>query len=199
MPLSCIKPIIAEDSSPWYHEAELSSLEHELADFEKSLPSELKWSHENLALRSYTPTLTSYVMLHSWWYSAQCDLYRFLVPGIRESVSEETARTTPTDYVYSCRQKCLQSAIGHTKLWSMVHQLRIPRAVNDQLLAVHVYHCAQVLFFSNDLIIQQSEDVFESGFGLLKPALALVEDLSSVYPMLKDIVSHCYYLFTFIF
>lgn len=75
----------------------------------------------------------------------------------------------------------------------MVQQLHIPRAVNDQLLAVHVYQCAQVIFYSQGLIIDQNEDRFESGLRLLRPGLALVEELSTFYPMLKEIVRNCHH------
>ena len=94
--------------------------------------------------RATTSSFTTFVMLHAHWHQIFCDLYRFLVPGRRESVSTEAFTATPPAFAAHCQQECLATAREALDFFSLIHDLPERKRVDDTFFGVIAYHCASI-------------------------------------------------------
>lgn len=137
--------MIASGESSWHTRAELEGLFNQLIDARSCMPDALQSSSQNLTFRATTSSFTTFVMLHAHWHQIFCDLHRFLIPGMRESVSPQAFAATPPDYVERCQQQCLPSAQNAIDPFVRVHDLPNRKRIDDSLFGVIAYYCAQVL------------------------------------------------------
>ena len=137
--------MIASGQSPWHTRAELEGLYNQLLHAQSGLPDEIQDTPQNLIFRATTSSFTTFVMLHAHWHQISCDLYRFLIPGTRESVSQEAFAATPPAYVGQCQQQCLQSAQNAIDLFVRVYDLRERKRIDDSFFGVIAFHAAQIL------------------------------------------------------
>lgn len=181
--------VIAEGRSPYESRSELAALESELAEFKSSLPETMKLTTGNLSLRGYTTSRTRYIMLHVWWYQCHCDLYRFMIPRIRESISEEAMRSTPEAYVQYCQQKAADNALNALRLFTEVKKLANPISIADQMVAICCYQCARIIIVS--YMMPGIEGLDRRNLAEIDQLYVLVnilEDLVKFYPQVGIIV-----------
>jgi hypothetical protein len=107
------RQVILSGTSPYHSRTQLRSLDLELSSFEESLPDELQLNDNRLMIMCHSDEARAYTMLHTLLLSSRCDLHRFLIPGIRESVSPEAMNQTPREYIDYCQQRCLQTALKY--------------------------------------------------------------------------------------
>lgn len=87
----------------------------------------------------------AYIMLHTLVLSSRCDLHRFLIPGIRESVSPEAMNQTPREYMDYCQQRCLQTALKYIDMWSTIRQMETNSRVGTPTSAVVTYQVVKII------------------------------------------------------
>jgi hypothetical protein len=93
------------------------TLRQKLADFEQRLPSNLKFVSRNLYLHTSNAQRITFIMLQSWWYECHCNLYRFSLPGFRESIDLSSQNAT---FAHHCQQQVLESAISQSTFWRSI-------------------------------------------------------------------------------
>ncbi|CAI4213661.1 unnamed protein product [Parascedosporium putredinis] len=128
--------VVLEKSSPFVSREELCALDEELVLFKTTLPDELETDDAQLKLMCHSSEARTYVMLHSTIHLCRCDLYRFLVPGIREAVSSEAMENTPPEYIDHCQRQCLGSALSLCDLWSKLYHLETDRDIDSPTLVI---------------------------------------------------------------
>ncbi|KEF59269.1 uncharacterized protein A1O9_04113 [Exophiala aquamarina CBS 119918] len=124
----------------------LQTLEHELEALRLSLPLGSIFTTKNVFLRAYTPERTMFVMFHVWWHQCHCDLYRFTIPGFREALPADELEALPKVFSSYCRKKCLEHALGVSKVISCVIELGEDIFITDPSIAICSFHSARILF-----------------------------------------------------
>ncbi|KAM5356453.1 hypothetical protein ACJ41O_003099 [Fusarium nematophilum] len=179
--------VILDGSSPFLSRGQLRSLDLELASFEESLPEELQLNDNRLMLMCHSDEARAYTTLHTLLLSCRCDLHRFLIPGIRESVSPEAAEQTPREYADYCQRRCLQSALGHCDLWSRVRRLETSSRIETPTLAVVTYQSVKIIDHLSNLLPLRGEHSLE----VVKEKLSDAMFIASRSQMGFDWVASC--------
>ncbi|CAL5873992.1 uncharacterized protein PFLUO_LOCUS8277 [Penicillium psychrofluorescens] len=149
------KGVRRSGASPVATKGRLEALQRELQTLQDRLPEDLRLSPSQLLLKTHSPDRDGYILLHTLWFQCHCDLYRFLIPGIRESVSEAAMCATPPELIDTYQRACLSNAIQLCDLWSTTHaNLRNlgEETVDDLFLPVSIYQVAQILHHLHHLL-----------------------------------------------
>ncbi|KAH7141352.1 hypothetical protein B0J13DRAFT_585736 [Dactylonectria estremocensis] len=131
--------------SPYTSREELHSLDRELISFKTSLPKDLQLNSERLIIMCHSEEARGYIVLHTLLYLCRCDLFRFLIPGIRESVSTSAVEQTPPAYTDYCQQRCLESAVWCCEFWSHIGHAEMRHPVEGGTLTIALYQCIKII------------------------------------------------------
>lgn len=177
------KKIISSKTNPYTARDSIKYLDNLLNDFALNLPNHLRDNSRNLLCRAYTSDLAGYVTLHSLWHQCYCDLYRMMIPGIRESVQGSVQQEVPLAYAEQCRKLCLLHAVEMCRLWSdTLHEADLSR-LTDQSIGIYTYQCANIISnlweFGHDDSLKISLQIIAS----------VLERLATIYPIVAEIVS----------
>ena len=137
--------VILSGTSPYQSRMQLRSLDLEILSFEESLPDELQLNDNRLMIMCHSDEARAYIMLHTLVLSSRCDLHRFLIAGIRESVSPEAMNQTPREYMDYCQQRCLQTALKYIDMWSTIRQMETNSRVGTPTSAVVTYQVVKII------------------------------------------------------
>lgn len=121
-----------------------------------------------------------YIRLHTVWLQSYIDLYRFLVPGIRESVSREVIPNTPGEYVSYCQHNVLTRIVQLFDFWSEFFKNCENEPVKDIYFGVSLYQASQIIDKLQHLL--QQINPFGDINGIRKKLQAA---LDVVYPELR--------------
>ncbi|KAJ5623071.1 hypothetical protein N7490_011676 [Penicillium lividum] len=179
--------VIAEGSIVHDSRNELLQLEHNLQELHSSLPKSMAFDRSNLSLRAFSPLLQRYVMFHVMWHQCHCDLYRFMLPGIPDSLSDEVLEKTPPEYAFYCQRQAIQHAKKLVDLFQQVH--KVGNQVVDSTIIICVYQCTQILIRSCYLgLLGSDQDGIEMLYQLMSATnvLSAVNDFS---PVTNELVS----------
>ncbi|KAL4742522.1 hypothetical protein BDV11DRAFT_202620 [Aspergillus similis] len=168
-------------NSPAEGRTAMEALQVELNTFERRLPVELKLTPQRLVIMGHSREAATYAGLHALWMLCHCDLYRFCVPGIRESVSKEALVRTPSAFTEYCQQACFSMAVRLCGLWSDLYHLDSSEYFGDEFLAVSIYQVTQILHHLPHLMPEHGENRVESLKKKLNEALQLAAPLRWVY------------------
>ncbi|CBF81676.1 fungal specific transcription factor domain-containing protein [Aspergillus nidulans FGSC A4] len=163
-------------NSPAESSAAMEALLAELNTFERTLPPELKLTPQRLVVMGHSREAATYAGLHALWTMCHCDLYRFCVPGIRESLAR-----TPSNFKDYCQQACFSMAVQLCGLWSDLYHLESSEYFGDEFLAVSIYQVTQILHHLPHLMSEHGENSVESLKKKLNKALQLAAPLRWVY------------------
>ncbi|KAL3455362.1 hypothetical protein BJX64DRAFT_72484 [Aspergillus heterothallicus] len=175
------KDVRRSGKSPVEGRPQMRSLQAELDMFEQGLPPELKLAPQRLAVAGHSREASSYAGLHSLWMMCHCDLYRFCVPGIRESVPKDALAITPPDFIEYCQQECLDKAIQFCDLWSHLYRLESSESLGDEFLAVSIYQVTQILHHLPRFLPESGDHCIASLKTKLSEALELASPLTQIY------------------
>lgn len=175
-PFRYSRKVISSKQSPWDTRDELEGLRDQLLQARSNLPDELQPTKQNLLFRATTSSFTTFVMLHAHWHQILCDLYRFLVPGRRESVTTEAFTATPPAFAAHCQQQCLVTAREAIDFFAQIHDLPERKRVDDTFFGVIAYHCA--------LIVRTLSGRFPTAVDL--DGLPLSQQLQKLTDLLKE-------------
>ncbi|KAH7152943.1 hypothetical protein EDB81DRAFT_945868 [Dactylonectria macrodidyma] len=137
--------VILDGASPYTSREELHSLDRELISFKTSLPEDLQLNSERLIIMCHSEEARGYIVLHTLLYLCRCDLFRFLIPGIRESVSASAMEQTPRAYIGYCQQSCLESAVWCCEFWSHIGHAEMRHPVEGGTLTIALYQCIKII------------------------------------------------------
>ncbi|KAJ5110666.1 hypothetical protein N7532_001201 [Penicillium argentinense] len=183
------KQIITNKANPYDSRSEIQALSTKLQMFIASLPAHLQNTLPNLLSRAYTSDICGYVGLHTLWHQCHCDLYRFMIPGIRESIPEYILRTVPTSYADECRRLCLHYANEMCKLWTETMREADMSRITDQAMGIYAYQCANILINLWDLDSQGCKPSDCELRRSLAGIVGLLERLAGIYPIVAEIKS----------
>lgn len=163
---------------------ELVGLETELGAFAESLPADIQLNTDRLDIMARSRDFSGYIRLYTVWLQCYCDLYRFLVPGLRESVSQEAMHATPQDYVSYCQHNVLARAVQLCSMWVESFKYQPHGVVNDIYLGVSAYQVSQIVGNLRHLLVAPDKDNHDFGTTEdVRKALQLA--LAMVHPSLK--------------
>ncbi|KAH8671637.1 fungal-specific transcription factor domain-containing protein [Xylariales sp. PMI_506] len=153
--LGYTKRVRREGSSPATSRNELEALDADLMNFAEFLPTHLKLDPETLLLMAHTTEVEPYIMIHTRWILSKCDLFRFLVPGIREAVPMSAFENTPADYIHYCQQAGLESALRLCDFWAQIRSLDIQWPARDVFslsAIISIYQAAQIIHHLSSML-----------------------------------------------
>lgn len=177
------KKIISSKANPYTARDSIQNLDNMLSNFATRLPHHLQDNPRNLLCRAYTSDLAGYVTLHSLWHQCYCDLYRMMIPGIRESVPELVQREVPATYAEQCRSLCLHHAVEMCSLWSDILREADLSRLTDQSIGIYAYQCANIIANLWDL---DHDDTLKIS---LQTIASILERPATMYPIVAEIVS----------
>jgi hypothetical protein len=147
----------------------VKQLASELDDFEASLPPSFRFSEKNLLLRTFSPRLCPFLLVHIWFRQCYCDLYRIALTGLVEALSPEQTNHLPTQFVEECRRKCFENAQALSEIFRSFRVLKHGCPAMELEVFACAYQCARLIFHSTR----------QSG-----PSLGLTEDTA------KELAQH---------
>lgn len=187
--------VISEGSKAHDSRSELLQLESDLQKLKRSQPESMAFSERNLNLRAYSPHLKRYVMLHTMWHQCHCDLYRFMLPGIRESLPDEVLSTTLPEYTLYCQTQ----AVEHAK--ALVDILRTVQKVcrqtpQDPGIIICVFQCTRILIRAFDIGLLGSHSTAIETLYQLKSVTKILLPITSIHQSADQLVSYTLYVST---
>ncbi|KAL4752991.1 hypothetical protein BDW72DRAFT_211050 [Aspergillus terricola var. indicus] len=168
-------------NSPAKSRTAMEALQVELNTFERSLPVEFKLTPQRLVIMGHSREAATYAGLHALWMMCHCDLYRFCVFGIRESVSKDALARTPSNFIEYCQQACFSMAVRLCGLWSDSYHFESSEYFCDEFLAVSIYQVTQILHHLPHLKSEHGENNVETLKKKLNEALQPAAPLRLVY------------------
>lgn len=159
----------------------MEALQIELNMFERNLPAELRLTPQRIVIMGHSREASIYAGLHSLWMMCHCDLYRFCIPGIRESVSKEALASTPPDFVEFCQRTCLDFCIRFCEAWSNFFHLESSECLVGEFLVISIYQVAQILHHLQHLLPEEGDHCIASLREKLGEALELARPFERVY------------------
>ncbi|KAI9642458.1 hypothetical protein NHQ30_009263 [Ciborinia camelliae] len=180
--LEYTRNLIRENSNPYDSQVMLRKLEAELEQLRSSLPENLQYNEDNLFLRAYSPQLTRFVMFHVLWQQCHTDLYRFIFPGTKYSISDTILENTPQEYVQYCQRKAFEHAIMILDICHAVQSIG-HTLISDTGIATCVYQCSNIIIRAADIVGFRSEE--ERG-----RIMARLEKVTDILEGLREVNSH---------
>jgi hypothetical protein len=110
-----------------------------------------------------------------------CDLYRFCVPGIRESVSKKALSLTPPDFVEYCQRACLDFSVRFCESWSDFYHLESNESLGGEFLVISIYQVVQILHHLRHLLPDQGDICIASLKTKLVEALQIAKPLERIF------------------
>jgi hypothetical protein len=102
-----------------------------------------------------------YFMLNTLYLQCYLDLYRFLVPGVLESISTEAFSNTPAQYIGYCQERCLHYAIELCNFWSAFYAVNKFLKVRQMIYAAMLYQVVQILVNLRDRFASAPEPLYD--------------------------------------
>jgi len=125
-------------------------------------------------------------MLHTTWYQLHCDLYRLLVPRIREAVSRTALLSVPADFIAYCQGQCFRWATKLLGFWSSVFHVPNRKRILDCHLGVCAYQASQIVRQLKHLC--DGGDTAERLYAQLKDMLEMLKEIEDAMPFVKPYV-----------
>jgi hypothetical protein len=167
------------------------ALRQKLSDFEQRPPSNLRFVNRNLYLQANNAQKMTFIMLQSWWLECHCDLYRFSLPGFRESVDLTSQNA---HFVEECQQQALQSAQAQSKFWQSI--ISMGRGlISDPIIVVLVHSNTRTLLACRKLRDQHGWETNSTPGGpndistLLASNVSFLDELAKRMPRIAVAVS----------
>jgi hypothetical protein len=171
---------------------QLYTLRQKLSSFEQRLPSNLRFITRNLYLHTNKAQKATFIMLQSWWLECHCDLYRFSLPGFRES-ADLTSQNA--HFVAQCQQLALQSGLAQSNFWRSTVDMGT-RLISDPTIVVVVHSNTRTLLACRGLEGRggwETNDATPGGTNdistLLTLNVSLLDELAKRMPRIAAAVS----------
>ncbi|CAG9978377.1 unnamed protein product, partial [Clonostachys byssicola] len=182
------KRICREGACPIQSKSELSALEKELTIFGESLPADIQLNSGRISLMAQSRDSSGYIRLHTVWLQCYIDLYRFLVPGIRESVSRDVITDTPDEYVSYCQHSVLTRIVQLFDFWSEFFKKCENEPVKDIYFAVSLYQASQIIDNLQHLLLPNNSfgDINDIREKLQGASDVVYPELRGKFPRMKE-------------
>ncbi|KAH7035806.1 uncharacterized protein B0I36DRAFT_239913, partial [Microdochium trichocladiopsis] len=153
--LNYTKTVVRQGTSPINSAGELNSLQAQLTALQRALPHDLQLTPARLRLKAHSHDLGIYVALHMAWNQSHCNLYRLLVPGMREAVADDAIKATPHEFVVHCQTACLLAAMRIASLLAHLYRAGLRRTLAIPNLIVGIYQISQIVHNLRYLLVQE--------------------------------------------
>ncbi|CAG7928568.1 unnamed protein product [Penicillium olsonii] len=193
--LQQVKPrVISENARADETRGDLIQLESDLLNLKTSLPPSLALNERNLSLRAYSPHMRRYFMLHAQWHQCHCDLYRFLIPGLRDSLPDEAFKQTSTEYATYCQLRAVTHAKSLVDLFQMAGKFG-DEMLQDPGIKIFVYQCTRILIRAFDIGLLGTQSAALETIHKLKdaadnltPLIAMDESTRQLYNGIQKLI-----------
>ncbi|KAJ5353750.1 hypothetical protein N7541_006314 [Penicillium brevicompactum] len=193
--LQYTRTVISEGTEAHDSRDELVRLERNLMDLRNSQPESMQLSQRNMSFRAYSPHMRRYLMLHAMWHQCYCDLYRFMIPGLRDSLSEEAFKKTSPEYISYCQAEAIKHGKALVGLFRMVQDVG-DGTPQDPGINVCVYQCARIIIRAFDLgllgsfstaleVLLQLKDAAK----IMIPIIAVKNSTGQLYHQIQKMIS----------
>ncbi|KAL1967569.1 hypothetical protein VTN77DRAFT_3084 [Rasamsonia byssochlamydoides] len=145
--LKYTKKVLWEPEAPGIFRESIQAFEQRLHEFQTELPASASFCAENLQRYASTPWLARYLLVHTSWHQAHCDIFRFFLAGYKEALPESSLKKMGQEFVVSATDKCLSHAVSMTEIFSLVLQLDQELPLMDGDLAICAYHCTRIILY----------------------------------------------------
>ena len=170
---------------------QVSVFKQKLSAFEQRLPSNLRFVSRSLYLHANNAQKITFIILQSWWHECHCDLYRFSLPGFRESID---LGSEATSFIKQCQQQVLQSALAQNNLWRSIRDMGHV-LVSDPTIVVLVHSNTRILLSARRMQdLHRWKDGGTPGeradiSALLASNVSFLDELAKRMPRVANIVS----------
>ncbi|KAJ5322895.1 hypothetical protein N7452_011184 [Penicillium brevicompactum] len=154
----------------------------------------MQLTQRNMSFRAYSPHMRRYLMLHAMWHQCYCDLYRFMIPGLRDSLSEEAFKKTSPEYIAYCQAEVIKHARALVDLFRMAQSVD-DGAPQDPGINVCLYQCARIIIRAFDLGLLGSfstalEVLFQlkDAAKIMIPIIAVKNSIGQLYHQIQRMI-----------
>lgn len=99
----------------------------------------------NFRLRGYTSSRTGYIMLHVWLNQCYCDLYRPMIPHLRESLDETKRQLCSHSFAQHCKDQALQHALSILDIFAWARKVSNPLSIADGAAAYCAHQATSII------------------------------------------------------
>ena len=128
-------------------------------------------------------------MLHAQWHQCHCDLYRFLIPGLRDSLPDEAFKQTSTEYAIYCQLRAVTHAKSLVDLFQMAGKFG-DETLQDPGIKIFVYQCTRILIRAFDIGLLETQSAALETLHKLKDAAEVLTPLIAMDESTRQLVSH---------
>lgn len=134
-------------------------------------------------------------MLHTMWHQCHCDLYRFMLPGIRESLPDEVLNTTLPEYAIYCQTRAVQHAKALVDIFRTVQKV-CDQTPQDPGIGICVFQCTRILIRAFDIGLLGSHPTAIEIIYQLKSAAKILLPITAVNQSADQLVSYTLHILT---
>jgi hypothetical protein len=127
-------------------------------------------------------------MLHTMWHQCHCDLYRFMLPGIRESLTAEALKATLPEYTIYCQTGAVEHAKALVDLFGMVQKVG-DQTPQDPGISICVFQCTRILVRAFYIGLFESRSIAIEILHQLKIAAKILLPITGVNQCAGQLVS----------
>lgn len=128
-------------------------------------------------------------MLHTMWHQCHCDLYRFMLPGIRESLPDEALNTTLPEYTLYCQTRAVKHAKALVDIFRMVQKVG-DQTPQDPGISICVFQCTRILIRAFDIGLLGSQSTAIELLYQLKSVTKILLPITAVNQFAAQLVSY---------
>ncbi|KAM3578651.1 hypothetical protein VKS41_008851 [Umbelopsis sp. WA50703] len=139
------KHVVLQKLQPWAPNSTFWEIRTELNNFEKQLPEYLRLDSGNYPLNAQKAKSRSFIALRTGLFQHRYDLYRIMIPNLRESVSQSVLQEAPSDFIQLCRTECVRYAQGLSTFWRDLKAIDPDFYIQDGTAA---YLCTCTIIFA---------------------------------------------------
>ena len=176
------------EDDPWRLTSPLADLDN----WKESLPPELQFNSDVIAIRKEESTLSALISLHVLYHQANCILYRSTIPSMLFPARAQTGlslKASP-DFLSASRKGWFDHACAMSTIFEVALQYR-PVSMADPTVAGSVYNAIIIkwLYLTNFVPVEDRLQTMDVILPMANTDLAFLEGLRACHPCVHTIFS----------
>lgn len=159
------------------------TVEQEIQQYSASLPDNYVLNNTNLYSRLYSPSRTTFVMLHVWIYRTSCDLHRSIVETLPRYHPGHATDVALTQALQHSRHQYRRAALNMVSLFSTLLQIDPTVFITDPMIASCSLSAAQAIYAFHSWGVDLPHNTGST--TLLQYCADILTKPSEVYPTVK--------------
>jgi hypothetical protein len=132
-------------------------------------------------------------MFHVLWQQCHTDLYRFMYPGTKDSISDAILEQTPAEYVKYCQRKAFDHSVAILDICCTVQSIG-HTLISDTAIATCVWQCSNIIVRGMEVVgweigEKERKRIWERLAGITD----VLEGLREVNTHVDDVVSFIFF------